>query len=162
MYKSGLLSLFLLMLILFNFSGEGLAVSGLITDVNLEEKAVQLKNKWYYLQEKTVIERNNITGTIKSCAVINGKYPQWAQLIFDNQDKLSKIIVSYQVIQGQILHIDYIEGIIELKIYKTPETRFSDNKFRLENDDLLKLLRIEDEVVIITAGSRIIDIKRQM
>ena len=152
--------LFLLIVILFNFSGELFAVTGLITDVNLNENAIKLKNKWYFLQEKTIIKRNNIKGTINSCLPIDGKYPQWAELIFDSEGDLSKIIVKYRVIQGKILKIDYIEGIIRIDIYKTPETRSLNNEFIIEKDELLRKLRIDDEIVIIAAGSRIIDMKK--
>ena len=138
---------------------------GFITEVNLDRQALKIKNNWYFLQEKTIIKRNNIKGTLKSCRPISDKNYQWAQLKFDSNHKLGKLTVKYYILEGNIIDIDYWTKTIKLKVFKVPKTfkkadRQEVIKLTVNRDNILRELRIRHHIVLVTNGNEILKVKR--
>ncbi|MFW5980430.1 MAG: hypothetical protein ACOCRB_00265 [Halanaerobiaceae bacterium] len=153
----------LILIILLSISAHLEAVSGLITEVDLEKRAVKIENKWYFLQEKTVIKRNNNKVNLKSCQPIQG-YEQWADLKFNKEDKLSRIEVKYQIIEGEIVDIKQNKDkgiIVKLQIFKDTGTQNSEKKFNIDKK-LMENLNLKKgiNIVIIKSGPKILDIKK--
>ena len=158
-----IIKILVFILILLFLSSSVLAVEGLITEVNLDKRAVKIKNKWYFLQEKTMIKRNNIKGSLKTCQPINNKYYQWAHLKFDSNNRLEKIKISYHVREGKIIAINYVTKKVKLKVYKKPNQSLNDTKFieyKVTQDKMLHKLRVGYHVVLVTTASKILKIKR--
>lgn len=142
------------------FSGSLNAVNGLIKEVDQEKNSLKIKNKWYYLQENTIIERNNTKVNLKSCKPVQDKYKQWARLKFDDKGNIDRVEVQYKIIEGKIIEINREKGTLILKIFKNSSEQTNSNKISNIREDLIKSVETKDKVVIIKSGPEIIDLKK--
>ncbi len=138
------------------------AFDGLIKRVDLNRRAVMIKNNWYLLQENTNITRNNNISSLKSCRPLAKNNYQWAELVFDSSQKLKNLIVKYRIIEGIIKTINYKNKSLTVKTYKGPETRENFyNLFWSRNfvkNNKIKNLQIGEHIIIISGGKNILKI----
>lgn len=150
------------LLIIFLFGGQSYALEGLIKKVDLNKKAVMVKNNWYFLQKNTYIERNGNIGTLKSCFPLTEDCYQWGHLVFDSDGSLEKLIVEYNVIEGIVENVDYIDKNLRLNTYKGPETNKDFYNFSWTQDcmkgDKIQCLKPGQHIILISGGKNILRI----
>lgn len=161
MFKKIIFFILLLFFItdLFTYRLEAQEIAGYIKDVDLVENAVLINDNWYHLSDSSEIFRNGQESSLQAVLPIEGFY-QWGKVKTNNEEKVTKLQVYYQVYEGVITELSLSDRVIKVSIYRNNGSLLESEYFYWSNDIINKeemgLLKEGNHVVFIAAQNILI------